>query len=313
MKLGPPDGTMDIFYVGTILHYDSVLNRTLKSPTWNSRVFSAIVKWPDRMDLWDQWEAIYHNQGEDEADRFYQQNQFDMNAGAVVSWPKTRPLLLLMKIRAEDHHSFDCELQNDPSNSDNAPFKDVQYWIIPCRDWLFYGSIDPSLGKNNKARDPSAILVGGFDRENMILDVVEAKIARRVPDKIIQDAIALQREYHCRVWGVESVQFQEFLRTQLIKAAAKEGIAFPARPVIPNNDKNLRIESLQPYVANGQIRLHHNQATLKEQLGFWPEADHDDGPDALEILWKLANGSAIGIPTVKTRRRRYSTRSLRGY
>ena len=23
-----------------------------------------------------------------------------------------------------------------------------------------------------------------------------------------------------------------------------------------------------------------------EQLKFWPEADHDDGPDSLEKLWK---------------------------
>lgn len=26
-----------------------------------------------------------------------------------------------------------------------------------------------------------------------------------------------------------------------------------------------------------------------EQTKFWPEADHDDGPDCLEKLWKLAN------------------------
>jgi hypothetical protein len=53
-------------------------------------------------------------------------------------------------------------------------------------------------------------------------------------------------------------------------------------------EKALRIVSLQPHVSNGKIRLHRSQSTLIEQLKFWPEADHDDGPDALEKLWRIA-------------------------
>jgi hypothetical protein len=66
------------------------------------------------------------------------------------------------------------------------------------------------------------------------------------------------------------------------------GIAFPAVAVTPSTDKDLRIMSLQPHVNNGLIRLHRNQGTMIEQLKFYPEADHDDGPDALEMLWSLA-------------------------
>ena len=122
----------------------------------------------------------------------------------------------------------------------------------------------------------------------MTLDVVEADIARRVPDLIIRRAMALQQEYACLAWAVESVQFQEFLRTELIRRAAEAGIAFPAVAVPQIHDKDLRILSLQPYVGNGQIRLHRHQSTLYTQLHFYPEADHDDGPDALHMLWQLA-------------------------
>lgn len=312
MKLGPPDGTMDIFYLGTILHYDSVLNRTLKSPTWNGRKFSSIIDWPDRMDLWEAWEAIFFNQGEDAADNFYSRNRKKMDAGSRVSWPGVRPLLLLMKIRADGHYEFDCEMQNDPTNNEHAPFKDITFWVQPSRDWVFYGVCDPSLGKNNKSRDPSAILVGGFDRNHGMLDVVEADIKRRVPDKIISDIIIYEKEYRCLAWGIENVQFQEFLRTELVKRSAKMGIPVPARGISQSSDKSLRIESLQPHVANALIRLHHNQSVLREQLGFWPEADHDDGPDALEMLWKLAYSGATGLPKPRSARRR-RTRSLRGY
>lgn len=304
LKLGPPDGSMDVFYLGTVLHYDSVLNRTLRSPTWHSRVFKAIIKWPDRMDLWEKWEEVLNNEGEEAADTFYSRRKKLMTAGSVVSWPTVRPLMMLMKIRADGHHEFNCEMQNDPTNSEHAPFKDITFWVQPVRDWIFYGSLDPSLGKRNKSRDPSAILVGGFDRNSGILDVVEANICRRVPDKIIEDLIAMQSEYRCLAWAVETVQFQEFLYTELVKRSAKRGVPVPAVPVTPNTDKDLRIESIQPHVTNGLIRLHHNQFVLREQLGFWPEADHDDGPDALEMLWTLAVSGAGGIPRVLSKRRR---------
>ena len=45
-----------------------------------------------------------------------------------------------------------------------------------------------------------------------MLDVVEATIARRAPDKQIEDIIAFQLHYNCLLWGIESVQFQEFFR-----------------------------------------------------------------------------------------------------
>ncbi|XLV71508.1 hypothetical protein ACKZDW_18695 [Ralstonia syzygii subsp. celebesensis] len=44
---------------------------------------------------------------------------------------------------------------------------------------------------------------------------------------------------------------------------------------------------------NGKIRTHRSQTVMNEQLKFWPEADHDDGPDALEKLWRLANEFAV--------------------
>ncbi|MEW7001895.1 phage terminase large subunit [Serratia ureilytica] len=133
-------------------------------------------------------------------------------------------------------------------------------------EWLFYGSCDPSLGKAGASRDPSALLVGGFNRHTGILDVVEARIRKRVPDRIISDIIELQREYACLVWAIETVQFQEFLRTELVKRSAIAGVPVPARAVQPHTDKLLRIESLQPHMANGLIRLHPSQNTLIDQL-----------------------------------------------
>lgn len=297
LGLSPPGGGMDVFWVGTSLHYDAAINRVGRSPGWRQKVFRAIMRWPDNMRLWEEWETLYTRTGSDdekdafeaEAKAFYEANKADMDAGAVVSWPEVRGLYRLMCIRAANHKAFSQEYQNDAGTDDTAPFKSVQFWVDRRADWLFFGSIDPSLGKNGTVRgDPSALLVGGLNRETSTLDVVEADIGRKVPDRIIECAIDLQREYRCLAWAVEAVQFQAFLHSELIKRAALTGIAFPGVPVTHQHDKDLRIMSLQPHTANGLIRLHRSQTTLIEQLTFYPEADHDDGPDALEMLWSIA-------------------------
>lgn len=316
LNLGPPSGTMDVVYLNTILHYDSVANRFHRKPRWTRRKFKAVMRWPDRLDLWQQWEELFINESgstdEDDgtprdlgaAAAFYQQHETEMLAGAVVSWPAVRPLLRLMMIRAEDHHAFDCEYQNDPTNDENALFTELHYWVQPQRDWVYYGAHDPSLGKNNKSRDPSACLVGGFDRLSGVLCVVEAAVARMIPDRQISKIIEFQRDYGCLVWGIESVQFQEFFRQQLVKQSAAAGVPVPAIALTPHTDKALRIESLSPHVANGLILLHQSHTVLNTQLRHWPEADHDDGPDALHMLWMLAVSRAGGIPKITIGKRK---------
>lgn len=299
LGLAGPAGGMDVFVVGTELHHDAAINRIGNAPGWKMRTFKSIVRWPDNMHLWDTWEAIYSRPGtaeekeeaEAEALAFYEANKAEMEAGAIVSWPEVRPLYRLMCMRAIDHEAFNHEQQNEAGNDENAPFKTIQFWVNKLANWLMFGSIDPSMGKQDKKRDPSAILVGGYNMQTMTLDVIEADIRRRVPDLIISDAIEYQKQYNCLMWAVETVAFQEFLYTELLKRAIKEGVIFPTAPeggVEKGRNKELAILSLQPLINRGQIRLHHNQHTLNEQLKYYPEADHDDGPDALEMLWKIA-------------------------
>ena len=268
LPLGAAGEKMDVVYIGTILHYDSVLARTLANSGWTTARFKAVIRWPDNMALWDEWEARYQS-NKDAAERYYAEHRAAMDKGAVVSW-SARPILELMKLRARDGHAaFDSEYQNDPVSGEDAPF---------------------------------AILVGGYERATGKLYVVEAQIKKRLPDRIIEDVIALHQRYHCQVWFVETVQFQEFLRTELIKRSAARGIPVPARAVTPHSDKALRIESLQPHIANGLILLQQEQATLIDQLRHYPKADHDDGPDALHMLWAGAvasGGSAQGMRPVQ--------------
>lgn len=310
LSLGPADDSMDVVYIGTILHYDSVLARTLKKPQWQGRTFRAVEKMPERMDLWDFWERIYKTppDGPARAREFYDEMgrkaagrgragvPHPMERGAKVSWPGFRPLYTLMCKRAEDRAAFDSEQQNDPLVGDAAPFANVlACWHELPAGLLLFGACDPSLGKAGAGRDPSALLVGGFHRETMRLFVLEALIRKRHPDRIIQDMIALQRRHVCLSWAVETVQFQEFFADVLIREAARQGVPMPVWPLKNHTDKALRIESLHPYFAQGRILLSPEHQTLRDQLRHFPLADHDDGPDALEMLWRVATQGYVSL------------------
>lgn len=292
LNLGSADGSMDVIILGTILHHDSVLARLLRNKLWTTKHWQAMVSWPDNMDLWDQWEALLLNDGRDAARAFYQQRVDEMNAGATVSWPALRDLYTLMLKRATDgHDAFDREQQNDPSAGDAAPLaSSIKLFggLTPQAHWLWFGAVDPSLGKAGQSRDPSAILVGALDRTLKRLYVWRANIKKRLPAKIIADMIALQREFNCVSWVCEAVQFQEFLRTEIVRQSIDAGVPIAAFPTQPISDKTLRIEALQPFMEGGFIHIHKDCLTLIEQLKHFPNGDHDDGPDALEMLVKFA-------------------------
>lgn len=298
LSLGPADDSMDVIYIGTILHYDSVLARTLKKPQWRGKTIRAVERMPDRLDLWDAWEAIYKTppDGPEKARTFYERLKKEMDAGAVVSWPDFRPLYTLMCKRAEDRAAFDSEQQNDPLVGDAAPFAEaMQFWTELPQGLLYFGACDPSLGKAGAGRDPSALLVGGLDRTSMRLYVVAADIRKRHPDRIIQDLISMQRQWHCLMWAVETVQFQEFFAHVLVREAASQGVPLPVAPLKNSTDKVLRIESLHPYFCQGRILLSAGQRALVDQLRHFPLADHDDGPDALEMLWRIASQGFVSL------------------
>lgn len=296
-NLGEAGESFDIVMIGTVLHHDSVLRRMQAHPLWSARVFQAIVSWPDRMDLWENWEMTLRRDGLEVAQSFYHKNADTMNIGGVVSWPSKRSLCQLMEIRVKiGNANFDKEYQNDPAASD-ALFSAPVFWLKRTLSRLLFGAVDPSMGKHSRS-DPSAILIGSLNRETGVLDVIEARIRRRLPDMIVDEVIALQKDYCCLLWFVEAVQFQEFFRTELQRRAAISGVPLPAKPVVPTNDKHLRIARLQPPVAEGLIRFHSSQTTLLEQLRHFPCGDHDDGPDALEMLWTgalLYSGTDVEI------------------
>ncbi len=282
--------------VGTILHYDSLLAQLLKRPGWTGHKWQAIQQW-SASPLWEQWEAVYVARQEDQADRFFNKHQRAMLDGTDVLWPEVEDYYYLMKMRVSDGPAFfDSEKQNEPVNPDDCLFREEwltfldEERVLRNLEWKtysgFYCAVDPSLGKQSKGADPSAIIVAGVDAEGYV-DVLEADIRKRPPDAIMEDLLTLHKKYRFTLAGIEEIQFQELFKDWVIKESTKRKLYLPVEGIRPNSDKVLRISKMQPHIKNGIIRFQRNQTQLIDQLRYFPKADHDDGPDALEMVFSL--------------------------
>ena len=302
MKLGQKD-TVYIFE-GTILHYDSLLSNLLKKPGWKGRKFKAVLRF-SKSSLWEQWENIFvdisigKEAAEVAADQFFEAHAAEMLEGTEVLWPEVEDYYYLMKMRISDGPSyFDSEKQNEPINPEDCLFQEgwFTYWDdgeVNLAGIPHYGVVDPSMGKRSKKHDPSAIIAGRFKDNILWIDI--ADIDKRHPDKIIDDILLYHEKDKFQAFGVESIQFQEFFANTLEKEAHKRNLTLNVIEIMPHTDKRLRIETLQPWIKNGWIRFKKNHRTLVEQLKYYPMADHDDGPDALEQLKSMIEKN-IGGP-----------------
>lgn len=299
------DDYTDIIYIGTLLHYDSLLAKTLTNPAYRSIKYKAVIQFSQADDLWQQWETIFtdlsNDDRESEALVFFQAHKTAMLEGTQVLWEEKLSYYDLMVMRvSEGEASFNSEEQNEPINPDDCLF--MEEWFDyyneaevnfddPAFD--FFGFIDPSLGKTKRS-DFSAIVTLAKHKGSGYMYVVDADIERRHPDRIIADVLAKERWLRAsfghgyRKLGAETNQFQWFLKEELAKASAKAGLYLPIEEVQQTSDKVMRVQTLQPDVKNKYIKFNRRHKRLLEQLTQFPMGAHDDGPDALEGARSIA-------------------------
>ncbi len=302
MKIG---GRYSVYIViGTLLHYDSLLARLLNQPGWRGKKWQAVIKW-SASPLWERWENIFIKDGEETADAFFKKNKREMLKGTQELWPEGEPYYYLMKIRLADGPAyFDSEKQNEPIHPSERLFNDewFQYWndenlsvkggLEISSDETIIAAVDPSMGGASSKADPSAIVIA-IVRKNGVLDILEADIQKRHPDGIMEDLFVWHQMYRLDRVVIEEVQFQELFKEHVTREGAKRGLYLPIEGTRPHTDKTLRISKLQPHIKNGFIRFRRKQISLLNQLKYFPKADHDDGPDALEMVFSLAHAQSI--------------------
>ena len=295
MPIGDPTRTSFI-YMGTLVHGSGLLPAVLKRSDFQGKIYSAIVSYPERQDLWDKVEEMLREvenpNREQDVDNFYNANFEEMNRGAKTLWSDRFTYLDLIKIKSNiGSRSFASEYLNIAGDDESAIFKSSYFDYYEDKD-LYYnngqkmnmtivGFWDLALGKNDRS-DYNSIITIGIDKRSGAIYVLDAWAAKVPMHEALQVVIQKIMQYQHNVFGVETVQAQYEMLRQLREKLTKMNY-YKTRTVgiNPRGRKEDRIEELEPLVEQGVIKFKKNQRLLIEMLSQFPNHDHDDLPDAL--------------------------------
>lgn len=294
LKLGDYD-TIYI-YVGTLLAVDSLLAKTIKKPTWKYKLYKKVISFPDDEgeELWKQWRKIfrdlYNDNRMDDAYEFYLEYKEEMLNGVKLLWSGKYPEKKMkykgayyntMLEREESEDAFWQEDQNEPTNSDDMKFTNIQYWDKwPDKIKALKLSIDPSEGKH----DYSAYSCGG--EMNGGYFIKEGKIARHDPYQIMNEVVKFVKEYpEIDEIVLESNLFKDLLKAELIKKLCEENCYRTVIHKHASDNKHIRIMKIEPDINGGKVFFNEINVDYNKQIkNYHQKADFDDAPDSLQLL-----------------------------
>lgn len=300
MKAGGPNS--NYLVAGSSIHQECLVAHLHHSPGWNAHVYQAIIKWPDHMDLWEKWERILRDISLDDpmaaAEAFYKTNKVKMNKGAKVLWEERENLYTLMLMRATDGHAaFEAEKQNQPIDPSKCEWSSHLFDNRWFDEWpkedvkVRVSSLDPSKGKEDKTSDFQAIVTVMIDGKFRCY--IDADISRRPMDQMVQRFVTQIRDTDSSSAVCEAEQFQQLLLPEIESAAIEKGVMAKIEPILTKGiPKAMRIRRIGPWINRGRVLFRRGSPgaiLLMRQLQEFPNGDHDDGPDALEMALRQAS------------------------
>lgn len=147
--------------------------------------------------------------------------------------------------------------------------------------------VDPSKARDSKHGDYRAIVEARLMRDGTIY--VDADLARTPADRVAQDVVARQATAKADIVLLETNMFQELFAVDIRREAEKQGvIPFPLYELQNTVPKVVRVRRLGTYLHQRRVKFRRTAGAklLVTQLGEFPNGDHDDGPDAMEMAFR---------------------------
>ncbi|MFJ7855289.1 phage terminase large subunit [Peribacillus frigoritolerans] len=314
MPLGDAKGEKTAFIVmGTVVHENSLLNELLHNRAdFKSKKYRALIKDPDRMDLWDECKAIYLsdtipiNEREPKAREFYEKNKAEMDEGSVVLWPEVQSIWKLLTWKwSNGSKAFNTEYQNEPRDEESQIFNPNMFRYYDESDLYddrgrpmpldYYAYWDVAAGRTSRA-DYNAIVTIARNRVTGIIFIVDAWAQKCLAHVALDKAVEKIKEFEHVVFAVETIGVGHDMHRQLSERLAKERIYIRTKlkPIAHHGaQKEKRIEALEPLCESGFLRFNKHHSLLLEQLEQFPTGQHDDLPDSLAGVINVIGGGRV--------------------
>ena len=187
--------------------------------------------------------------------------------------------------------------QQNPADASGAEWAPELFgdWIwVPPEKWpkkfdLRVVCVDASKGRSDKQGDYSAIVFLGVAKDRLLY--IDALLERIPLDQIVRKTLVFCDQKQPHLVGIEAEQFQELLVHEFRRQCGDNFVRWPTYMMTSQGiAKVVRIRRLSQYVINRELRFKADSPgcrLLVDQLMDFPLADHDDGPDALEMCVRL--------------------------
>lgn len=310
-NLGSVDGSMDILYIGTILHRDSVLSRKLKLKFWNPIIFRSLISYPTNIDMWDEYSKIYRYQGIEDAHNYYLENKKIMDDGAVLLWDAVK-LELLMQKRAANPKAFQKEQQNNPNSEnqkfDSSKFVKISHTQMPKLDKIF---LYVDAKGDSQEGDFCGFVAAGINNQTQKLYIFYTKQSRIKGKPVVTETIRILKTMKVYLLSGDKNGGFYMLRDWIKDEAFRQGVPMPSTKFLHHTDnKEDRMGELEFPIDEGDMVFVGDHPELFAQMDDFPEADHDDLHDPLSAIYRLSKLRRIK-KDAKSSGRRTNTRHSR--
>ena len=323
-KLGNASFNLDL--IGTILHPASALATLLKNPGFQASHYQAVLHFAEgdeAWNLWTEWRVIVTNLEDTarlvHAHQFYLDHEAVMLTAVEVLWPEEQSYEYLMLDRViYGETAFWTERQNTPLHDQRYVFDmdqvarcTVQPGGILRADrtfipWLDIPDVaayhDPTADKQAVVGSDYACCVVMARDTHGYLYVLGVYCAQEASTRQqLLDVVDLLWEWQVPLFGLEANGFQSLLagtlRELIAQRAKDEGVTWDVTlvPIVNTRNKILRIQTLEPLLANHWLQLAVNVPAdyLRQFRDFLPiegSGGHDDAPDATEGAARVVQG-----------------------
>jgi len=250
--------------VGTILHFDSLLQRLMDDTSWTSLFYEA------------------HNKEFTE-----------------ILWPEKFPRERLERIR-ESYRSqgipekYSQEFLNNPIDIENSYFKKADFRPLKDEDRdqyvEYYAAIDFAISKADRA-DYTVIAICGLER-NGYLQVRDIRKGRWDGKEIIDQMIEVHQLYNPAIFTVEKGMIEKSLGPFLEEEMLRRGVFLNLNPLQPVKDKQTRARGIQARMRTNTVKFDKDAPwyhELEAEMIQFPSGKHDDQVDALSWVGLTLN------------------------
>jgi predicted phage terminase large subunit-like protein len=260
-----------IIMIGTVIHEDCFLCWARNSDAWHVRWYGVVDDknepvWPERFpssriaEIKNEFASVGNLNG------FYQEY---MNIAQAPEDAPFKPQYMQMHSYSFKHVDGQAVLYKTVGEEEKQ---------IPVN---VYMGIDPASSLSSRA-DYFVIAVLGIDKQNniYIIDIFRDRID---PALHASKIIEMYKRYKPRITRIETVAYQESLRSNVRYAARQEGIYIPGleNGYKSRTNKSERLFSLVPILAQMRFFFRNSDITAQQEFLSYPKGAHDDILDAI--------------------------------